>query len=280
MKAELNVDEKKAGIFKSEMALWVGILTTLVFFTVGKNWLMDLSNPLKYGFIFIWLFVVMLWLSFGVVRHADCLAIILGEPYGTLILTLAVISIEVIMIAAVMLTGENNPTLARDTMFSVLMIVLNGMLGLTLLMGGLRHHEQEYSLSGASAYLGVLFPLAVLGLVVPRFTTSAPGGQVSILMSFYLVIMSAGLYAVFLLIQTMRHSHFFKQPADSKVADIDAAGMYRQLRHRTHQCLERGGPPDYIHFLVNQPVIEAVMIGIEGQTSISFVRTGIAIEKK
>ena len=216
-----NTHAKTSGIFRSEMALWIGIITTLLFFVVGQNWLIDLSNPLKYGFLFIWLFIVMLWLSFGVVRHADCLAILLGEPYGTLILTLAVISIEVIMIAAVMLTGENNPTLARDTMFSVLMIVLNGMLGLTLLIGGLRHHEQEYSLSGASAYLGVLFPLAVLGLIVPRFTTSAPGGQVSILMAFYLVIMSAGLYTVFLLIQTMRHSHFFKQPAYLKEDDHD-----------------------------------------------------------
>ena len=215
-----NTYAKTPGIFRSEMTLWVGIITTIVFFVVGKNWLMDLSNPLKYGFFFIWLFIVMLWLSFGVVRHADCLAIILGEPYGTLILTLAVISIEVIMIAAVMLTGENNPTLARDTMFSVLMIVLNGMLGLTILIGGLRHHEQEYSLSGASAYLGVLYPLALLGLVVPRFTTSAPGGQASTLMAFYLVVMSVGLYAVFLLIQTMRHSHFFKQPAYAKDDDL------------------------------------------------------------
>ncbi len=154
-------------------------------------------------------------------RHADCLAIILGELYGTLILRLAVISIEVVLIAAVMLTGENNPTLARDTMFSVLMIVLNGMLGLTLLIGGLRHHEQEYNLPGARAYLGVLFPLSVLGLIVPRFTTSAPGGQASTLMAVYLVIMSSGLYAVFLLIQTMRHSHFFRQPVYSENDGIE-----------------------------------------------------------
>ncbi len=187
----------------------------MLFIFFGKSWLADLSYPLKYGILFIWLFVIMLWLAFSVVRHADCLAIILGEPLGTLILTLAVISIEVIMISAVMLTGENNPTLARDTMFSVLMIVLNGMLGLTLLIGGLRHHEQGYNLSGARAYLGVLFPLAILGLVVPRFTTSAPGGQVSLLMAVYLLIMSASLYAVFLLIQTTRHSKYFKQPAGS-----------------------------------------------------------------
>ena len=140
--------------------------------------------------MFPWLFAVVLWLSFRVVHHADGLAVLLGEPYGTLILTLSVISIEVIMIAAVMLVGENNPTLARDTMFSVLMIVLNGMLGLTLLLGGLRHHEQDYNFSGARTYLGVLVPLAVLGLVLPRFTTSTPGGEVSPLLATYLLVMS------------------------------------------------------------------------------------------
>ena len=141
----------------------------------------------------MWLFIAMLWLSFGVVRHADCLAVILGEPYGTLILTLSVISIEVIMISAVMLTGENNPALARDTMFSVLMIVLNFMLGFTLLLGGLRHHEQEYNFLGANAYLGVLFSLAMLGLVLPRFTPSAPGGELSPMMEVFLLVMSFGL---------------------------------------------------------------------------------------
>ena len=208
--------QKSTNIFRSESALWLGILTTIVFLIFGKNWLIDLSNPVKYGLLFIWLFAVILWLSFGVVRHADSLAILLGEPYGTLILTLSVISIEVIMIAAMMLIGENNPTLARDTMFSVLMIVLNGMLGATLLIGGIRHHEQGYNLTGAKTYLGVLVPLGVLGLVLPRFTTSAPGGQVSALMAWYLLITSTGLYAVFLMIQTMRHSSYFKQPCDEE----------------------------------------------------------------
>ncbi len=118
--------KKIPGILRSEAALWIGIVTTLIFYLAAKNWLVDLSNPLKFGLLFTWLFGVMLGLSFGVVRHADCLAILLGEPYGTLILTLAVISIEVIMISAVMLTGENNPTLARDT------IVLQGAVHLIL----------------------------------------------------------------------------------------------------------------------------------------------------
>ena len=81
------------------------------------------------------LFAVILWLAFAVVRHADCLAVLLGEPYGTLILTVSVIGIEVVMISAVMLTGEDNPALARDTMFAVHMIVLNGMVGITMLLG-------------------------------------------------------------------------------------------------------------------------------------------------
>jgi Ca2+:H+ antiporter len=80
-----------------------------------------------------------------VVSHADELAGILGEPYGTLILTLSVGSIEIMTIGAVMLAGDANPTLARDTMFSVVMIVMNGLIGLALLLGGLRYREQEYN---------------------------------------------------------------------------------------------------------------------------------------
>ncbi len=200
------------GVVRSESSLWVGFLTVIVFTLFGTGWLADLSNPLWYGFLFVWLFVVMLWLAFGVVRHADALAIKLGEPYGTLILTISVISIEVIMISAVMLTGKGNPTLARDTLFSVLMIVLNGMVGVTLLVGAIRHREQIYNLKGASTYLGVLIPLAGLSIILPRYTPTAPGGEVSTLMAVYLILMSAGLYGAFLGIQTMRHRKFFEQP--------------------------------------------------------------------
>jgi len=138
------------GVLRSELALWVGATTALAFLIFGDSWLSDLSNLLWYNFLFSWAFASMLWLAFGVVRHADALAIKLGEPYGTIILTLAVTGIEVVMIATVMLTGQDNPTLARDTLFSVLMIVLNGMVGLTLLLGGLQHGEQSYNLRGAA----------------------------------------------------------------------------------------------------------------------------------
>lgn len=114
---------------RRECAFLAGIASVVLFLVFGGSWLGDLSDPVWSCFMFAWLFAVMLWSSFAVVRHADGLAVRLGEPFGTLILTLAVISIEVVMISAVMVTGDENPGLARDTMFAVLMIVLNGMLG-------------------------------------------------------------------------------------------------------------------------------------------------------
>ena len=210
------------GVFRSELALWVGALTTAVFIIFGDALFSDLSNALMSSFLFLWLFLIMLWLAFAVVRHADGLAVLLGEPYGTLILTVSVISIEVIMISAIMITGENNPTLARDTLFSVLMIVLNGMVGLTLILGGLRYGEQKYNLKGASAYLAVIIPLAGLGIIMPRYTTSAPGGEPSTLMAVFLILMSVALWGVFLAIQTMRHRSFFLQPGATANADDEA----------------------------------------------------------
>ena len=156
---EIKRNVRIPSLVRTELVLGVSTATAVILLIAGKPWLSDLSNVTWFAFLFSWIFVVMLWSSFAVVRHAECLATLLGEPYGTLILTLAVVTIEVVMIAAVMLTGGDNPTLGRDTMFSVLMIVLNGIVGLALLLGGLRHHEQIYNLQGANAYLGVIVPL-------------------------------------------------------------------------------------------------------------------------
>ncbi len=182
--------------------------TTLVFFVFDTALLGGLGNPLWVAFVLAWLFGVMAAAAFAVVRHSDCLAEIFGEPYGTLILTLAITVIEVMMIAAVMLAGPQESTLARDTMFAVVMIVFNGMAGLSLLVGGLRYHEQTYNLQGASSFLAVIVPLAVLGLVLPNFTSS-PGPTLSTLHQGFLMLVSLALYGVFLAIQTLRHRHYF-----------------------------------------------------------------------
>ncbi|MBC2594520.1 calcium:proton antiporter [Ruficoccus amylovorans] len=215
MTDDSHAPARRSGIFREEFSLWVGLASTVILMTVGAPWVKNVESPLLYGLLFAWVFGAMLWLAFGVVKHADCLAVKLGEPYGTLILTLSVISIEVVMITAVMLTGGENPALARDTMFSVLMIVLNGMLGVTLLAGGWKHREQTYNLQGANAYLAVIIPLAGLGLVLPRFTDSAPGGVPSRPMEVFLAVASIVLYAIFLLMQSGRHRNFFQQPVET-----------------------------------------------------------------
>ncbi len=199
---------------RAEAPLVFVLGTTAVFMAFGKPWLADLSNPLWLALMFGWLFATILWAALKVVHHADCLAAQLGEPYGTLILTLSVISIEVLMIAALMLGGNDNPTLARDTMFAVIMIVLNGMVGLTLLLGALRHHEQSYNLQGANAYLSVIIPLALLTLLLPNLTVSTSTPTLTAFQSVFLIFICVALYGTFLAIQTVRHRGYFTEDSD------------------------------------------------------------------
>lgn len=199
-----------------EWLLLVPVGTACLFFVYGHGWLSDLSNPLRLSAILGWLLLVILFSAFAVLRHAEHLAARLGEPMGTVILTLSVTGIEVMMIAAFMYTGNGNASLARDAMFAVVMIVLNGMVGLSLLLGGLRYHEQTYNLQGANAFLAVIVPLAVLGLVLPSYTISSPGPTFSPHQSVFLIVMSLGLYGVFLAIQNLRHRDYFVAPRSQR----------------------------------------------------------------
>src|SRR5262245_22601414 len=126
---------RSASVPAREWPLLTTISGTALFLLYGGSWLSDLSHPLKFATLFLVLFSLILLAAFSVVRHAESLAIILKEPLGTLVLTLSVTGIEVSIIAASMFTGKGHPTLARDSMFAVVMIVLNGMVGLSLLLG-------------------------------------------------------------------------------------------------------------------------------------------------
>ncbi len=194
---------------KSEYMFFIAILTALFFVFFEDVLLGDLNNVVLVSVAFGIIFMIMLMASFSVVRHADELAIKLGEPYGTLILTLSVITIEVIAISAVMLTGDDNPTLGRDMMFSVIMITLNGLVGLSLLVGGMKHIQQEYNLQGVNSFIAVIFPLAVLGLILPNYTLSSEYGTFSTLQTYFLIFITFGLYCIFLFMQTLRHKSFF-----------------------------------------------------------------------
>lgn len=219
---------KATSSLRREWPLLLSFVTTVLFMLFGKVWMADLSQGLWFAFLTAWLFGVMLTSAFAVVRHAESLAVIFGEPLGTLILTLSAITIEVMMISAVMLTGEGKPAVARDTMFAVLMIILNGMVGLSLLVGGLRHHEQAYNFQGTNAFLGLLIPLAVLGLVLPNYTASSSGPTLSPFQSVFLAFMCLGLYAIFVTSQTSRYREYFIAPGASREEAAKEVGHHHE----------------------------------------------------
>jgi Ca2+:H+ antiporter len=190
------------------IAAW---LTVAAFLLAGPA-MMAAKQPAIDMLLFVWLLGVILWSAFGVVHEAEELAERLGEPLGTLILTLSIVIIEVALISAVMLGAKGVPTLGRDTMFAVLMIVLNGVVGLGLLVGGLRYHQQSYNLQGASAYLAVIVPLSMIALVLPNFTTSTSAGTLSLVQAIFFSLFTIALYGMFLWLQTGRHRGFFAAP--------------------------------------------------------------------
>jgi Ca2+:H+ antiporter len=167
--------------------------------------------------------VVLLAILFGTVfaavHHAEAIAERIGEPYGTLLLTLAVTIIEVALIATIMLGEKAVPTLARDTVFAVVMIVCNGLVGICILTGGLRYREQDVQVSGSSVYLSVLIVLATITLILPNYTLTTPGPFYSVAQLGFVSIVTVVLYGVFLYTQTIRHRDYFIGDATGKAND-------------------------------------------------------------
>lgn len=144
--------------------------------------------------------------AFNVVRHADVLAHRLGEPFGSLILSLSVVILEVSLISALMATGNASPGLMRDTLFSVIMIVTTGLVGFSLLLGGRKFATQSVNLAGIKQYLMAIVPLVVIVLVLPA---ALPDGNFSTGQALFAAAISAAMYGVFLLIQTKTHQKWF-----------------------------------------------------------------------
>jgi Ca2+:H+ antiporter len=235
--------QRLSSAIRAEFPLLIGLVTVAIFFAAGSQLVEIIAHPARLVAVFVWLFAVILWSAMCVVRQAECLAVKLGEPYGTLILTLSAISIEVVMISTAMLHGANNPTLGRDAIFAVIMIALNGFAGLCLVIGGLRYREQYYNLQGVNSYLNVIMTLAVLGLVLPNFTTSTSSPTFSTEQEIFLIVMSLALYGIFLLIQTMRHRRYFLESRET-VATADSAHhplrIYSTRFHATMLLLYMG----------------------------------------
>ncbi|PYF02580.1 Ca2+:H+ antiporter [Rhodopseudomonas faecalis] len=167
------------------------------------------------------LLLVLFGTVFAAVHHAETLAHRIGEPYGTLLLTLSVTVIEVSLISSMMLGDKVVPTLARDTVFAVIMIVCNGLVGACVLIGGLRFREQQFRVTGASVYLSVIVVLATLTLVLPNYTFTDPGPVYSRAQLAFVGLSTVVLYGLFLYTQTVRHRDYFVTAAPESAKHQD-----------------------------------------------------------
>jgi len=173
--------------------------------TFGRTW----------GPILIFDAFVLVAAVLAAVHHAEVVALRVGEPFGTLILAIAVTVIEVGLILMLMTSPKGAPTVARDTVFSAFMIVCNGVVGLGLLVGALKHRVVEFRVEGVTAALATLTAVAALALVFPTFTTSTPGATYSGAQLAFAGLASLALYGVFVFVQAVRHRDYFLPPAPS-----------------------------------------------------------------
>ena len=201
---------------------------------------------------------------FSAVHHAETVAHKVGEPFGTLVLAVAVTIIEVALIVSVMLSGgPDKAGLARDTVFAAIMIVSTGIVGLCLLFGGVRHHTQGFHVEGASAALAVLCALSVLTLVLPNYTSSVLGPGLTASQLAFEGMISLVLYMVFVFVQTVRHRDYFLSKAPSEevhvappsgrtavlslgllvVALLAVVGLAKKLSPAVEQAVAEAGAP-------------------------------------
>jgi Ca2+:H+ antiporter len=198
-------------------------LHTVVLPALGMAaWL--LAGKVDLGVLALVLAAVLLGNVVAAVHHAEVVALRVGEPFGTLVLAFAVTVIEVGLIISMMLGGEPNPALLRDSVHAVVMLVLHGLAGLCIVVGAFRQRETEFRVEGANAFLAVLMPMAVMVLVLPNFLVSAPGPFYSPLQLAFVSAACLGLYVAFLFIQTNWHRAYFLPVGEG---DDNVAGLAR-----------------------------------------------------
>lgn len=173
---------------------------------------------------------------FASVHHAEILAIKLGEPFGSILLAVAVTVIEVALIVSIMLSGaQGSEAVARDTVFAAVMIVLNGVVGLCLVMGGRRHHEQSFQLQGATSAVAVVGTLGVLTLVLPNYTLAVSGPSYSPFQALFVGAVSLLLWCIFVFVQTIRHRDYFLDAETEREEEL--APEHRPSDATAYACL-------------------------------------------
>ncbi len=181
------------------------------------------QGALEQGGLMLWGLMLMILaavigVAFRIAHHAEVLAMRFGEPYGTLILTLAAVSVEVVILV-VLLQGAPNPTLARDTVFAAVMFDVNGILGLAAIVGGLKHGSSKYNLDSANSFIAMLLVAIGIGMFIPDFVPEAQWQTYSV---FSIGIMSI-MYLAFLRLQTVEHRKFFEYDTETEQEAHDKA---------------------------------------------------------
>jgi len=191
--------------FLSETLLWSVAIPIAACAALVGVW----SRPLGWPLLLV-VAIGLIAAILAAVHHAEVIAHRVGEPFGTLVLALAVTVIEVSLIVSLMLSGgAAAAALARDTVYATVMIVCNGTVGLCLLMGALKHHVLAFRIAGTNPALSVLATLTVLTLVLPSFTSTTPGPTLSTVQLAFVGLVSLTLYGVFVFVQTVRHRSYF-----------------------------------------------------------------------
>ncbi|MEN9571531.1 MAG: hypothetical protein RL172_2762 [Bacteroidota bacterium] len=181
---------------------------------------------IKHTYHFSWLNVLavpaLLMCTLQAVHHAEVIAHRVGEPFGTLVLALAVTIIEVSLIISMMMaSGPDGSALARDTVFAAIMIIITGMIGISLLSGGIRHREQSFGMQGVTTYLITLLAVSVLTLILPNYTTTIPGPYYSVKQLVFVAIVSLLLYASFIFVQNFKHKDLFVDEVATEEEDTE-----------------------------------------------------------
>lgn len=186
-----------------EKPLIVAILTIVIGFSLEHTALA--SNMVFVGVGLIVILAVIVGASFRVAHHSEVLAHRFGEPYGTMILTLSAVTVEVVILA-ILMTETHNPTLARDTIYSAVMIDMNGIIGIAAIIGGIHHGEQKYNLSASNTFLAMMLVSLGVSMFIPIFITD----DVYDAYAIFNIVITILLYALFLRIQTVEHRYFFQ----------------------------------------------------------------------
>ncbi len=212
-------------VFFREYPLFLSIIALVLFGTYEHVLAETLwGNMLGFGVIFS----VIIYSSMSVAHHAELLAEKFGEPYGTMILTMSAVVVEIVIISIMML-HENNPTLARDTIYSAIMLDINGLLGFAAIVGGLKYGEQAYNVDSSNTYLSMLMVALGVAMVIPDFIDPV---RYDAFMLFNVVIFIL-LYLVFTRIQLKDHRYFFQYKAEGVVEEthLHSHGEINALYH-------------------------------------------------